>query len=108
MMEVQVRRRGVAGFGVFTLLMVAVFVGLGVWQLQRRAEKHALIAALTERLAAAPGSLPGPAQWNALTPYRDEFRRVRFVPRYEHRPDAMVHRSGPAVRAHASGAGTRC
>ena len=34
--------------------MVALFVGLGVWQLQRRVEKHALIAALTERLAAAP------------------------------------------------------
>ena len=42
------RRR--AGFGVFTLAMVAVFVGLGIWQLQRRVEKHALIAALTERL----------------------------------------------------------
>ena len=38
--------------------MVALCVGLGVWQLQRRAEKHALIAALTERLAAAPGALP--------------------------------------------------
>ncbi len=51
-------RRGVAGFGVFTLLMVALFVGLGLWQLQRRVEKHALIAALTERLAASPGPLP--------------------------------------------------
>ena len=40
------------GFGLFTLAMVAVFIGLGVWQLQRRAEKHALIAALTEKLAA--------------------------------------------------------
>ena len=106
MMEVQVRRRGVAGFGVFTLLMVAVFVGLGVWQLQRRAEKHALIAALTERLAAAPGSLPGPAQWNALTPDRDEFRRVSFVARYERRPDAMVYSSGSAVRDDVSGPGT--
>ena len=56
------------GFGVFTLVMVALFVGLGVWQLQRRVEKHALIAALTERLAAAPGALPLPAQWSALTP----------------------------------------
>ena len=35
------RRRGL-GFGLFTLAMVAVFVGLGVWQLQRRVEKHAL------------------------------------------------------------------
>jgi len=105
-MEVQVRRRGVAGFGVFTLLMMAVFVGLGVWQLQRRAEKHALIAALTERLAAAPGSQPGPAQWNALTPDRDEFRRVSFVARYERRPDAMVYSSGSAVRDDVSGPGT--
>ena len=54
------RRRGVAGFGVFTLSMVAVCVGLGLWQLQRRVEKHALIAALTERLAAAPAPLPTP------------------------------------------------
>ena len=46
--------------------MVALFVGLGVWQLQRRAEKHALIAALTERLAAAPAPLPPPSQWRAL------------------------------------------
>ena len=52
------RRRNVAGFGIFTLAMVALFVGLGVWQLQRRVEKHALIAALTERLAAAPQALP--------------------------------------------------
>ena len=44
------RRRGTAGFAIFTLVMVAAFVGLGIWQLQRRAEKHALIAAL-ERTA---------------------------------------------------------
>ena len=67
-----------AGFGVFTLVMVVLFVGLGVWQLQRRVEKHALIAALTERLAAAPAPLPPPSQWSALTPARDEFRRVSF------------------------------
>ena len=48
------RRRGVRGFGIFTLVMVALFIGLGVWQLQRRLEKHALIAALDERLALAP------------------------------------------------------
>jgi cytochrome oxidase assembly protein ShyY1 len=58
MSAIKLRRRGVAGFAIFTLVMLAVFVGLGVWQLQRRVEKHALIAALTERLAAAPGALP--------------------------------------------------
>jgi cytochrome oxidase assembly protein ShyY1 len=88
------RRRGVAGFGVFTLLMVVLFAGLGVWQLQRRVEKHALIAALTERLAAAP------------TPAQDEFRRVSFTATYQPRPDAMVYSSGSAVREDISGPGT--
>jgi surfeit locus 1 family protein len=100
------RRRGVAGFGIFTLVMVALFIGLGVWQLQRRIEKHALIAALTERLAAAPGALPSPAQWSALTPAHDEFRRVSFAATYEPRPDAMVYSSGSAVREDISGPGT--
>src|SRR5207253_1685239 len=57
------RRRHVTGFGIFTLVMVAAFVGLGIWQLQRRVEKHALIAALNERLASAPAELPQPSQW---------------------------------------------
>jgi cytochrome oxidase assembly protein ShyY1 len=106
MIGVQARRRGVAGFGVFTLLMVALFAGLGLWQLQRRVEKHALVAALTERLAAAPGSLPSPAQWSALTPATDEFRRVRFAATYQRLPDAMVYSSGSAVREDVSGPGT--
>jgi surfeit locus 1 family protein len=100
------RGRNRAGFGIFTLSMVAVFIGLGVWQLQRRVEKHALIAALTERLAAAPGALPQPAEWSALTPSRDEFRRVRFAATYASGPDAMVYSSGSAVRDDISGPGT--
>lgn len=99
-------RRGVAGFGIFSLVMVALCIGLGVWQLQRRAEKHALIAALTERLAAAPGALPQASQWSALTPGRDEFRRVRFVATWQPRPDAMVYSAGSAVRDDVTGPGT--
>jgi len=53
-------RRGSLGMGVFTLLVVAGLISLGVWQLQRRVEKHALIAALTERLNAVPAPLPPP------------------------------------------------
>jgi surfeit locus 1 family protein len=106
MIAVSGRPRGVAGFAVFTLAMVALFAGLGVWQLQRRVEKHALIAALTERLAASPGALPSPAQWSALTPERDEFRRVSFAATYQPLPDAMVYSSGSAVREDISGPGT--
>jgi surfeit locus 1 family protein len=99
-------RRGIAGLGIFTALTLALLIGLGVWQLQRRVEKHALIAQLTERLAAAPAPLPPPAQWNALTPAHDEFRRVRFSATYQSRPDAMVYSSGSAIRDDVSGPGT--
>jgi cytochrome oxidase assembly protein ShyY1 len=102
------RRRldfGRFGFGLFTLAMVAAFVGLGLWQLQRRVEKHALIAALTERLGASPVPLPPASQWNALTSARDEFRRVTFSATYA-KPDAMVYASGSAVREDISGPGT--
>ena len=106
MMATTTRRRSGAGFAIFTLVMVAAFVGLGLWQLQRRVEKHALIAALTERLAAAPSPLPPPAQWGAMTPAADEFRRVRFTAAYAPIPDAMVYSSGSAVRDDVSGPGT--
>jgi surfeit locus 1 family protein len=101
----ELRKRGTS-FGIFTLVMVAVFIGLGLWQLQRRVEKHALIAHLTERLATAPGPLPSPSQWSALTPAKDEFRRVSFAATYQAVPDAMVYSSGSAVRDDISGRGT--
>jgi cytochrome oxidase assembly protein ShyY1 len=98
-------RRPVIGFGIFTLAMVALLVGLGVWQLQRRAEKHALIAALDERLAAAPKALPQANAWSVLSPAKDEFRRVTFTANYAPLPDAMVYSAGSAVRDDITGPG---
>ena len=106
MTESATRRRGIAGFALFTLVVMAAFIALGVWQLQRRVAKHALIAALTERLAAAPVALPPPAQWKTLDAATDEFRRVSFTASYAPLPDAMVYSSGSAVRRDASGPGT--
>lgn len=100
------RQRGVAGFAIFTLVMVAACVALGIWQLQRRVEKHALISALNERLAATPEALPSPSQWHVLTPAKDEFRRVSLTATYSKLPDAMIYSSGSAVREDVSGPGT--
>jgi cytochrome oxidase assembly protein ShyY1 len=100
------RPRGVVGLGIVTAVMLAVLLGLGFWQLQRRVEKHALIAALTERLAASPRALPSVTQWNALTAADDEFRRVSFSATFKPQPDAMVYSSGSAVRSDVSGPGT--
>ena len=100
------RQRGVFGLAVIALVMVSVLAGLGVWQLRRKDEKHALIAALTERLAKAPVALPPAAAWPALTPDHDEFSRVKFSATFESKPDAMVYSSGSAVRDDITGPGT--
>lgn len=105
MIAAAAQRRGAWGLGLIVLLMGGVLTSLGVWQLQRRIAKHALIAALTERLAASPVPLPPPAQWATLTSEKDEFRRVTFAARYVLGSDAMVYSSGSAVRPDVSGPG---
>lgn len=105
-LEIPHPRRGILGLALIALVMIGVLTSLGVWQLQRRTQKHALIAALTERLAAAPVALPASSQWAALTPARDEFRRVTFNATFARKPDAMVYSSGSAVRSDVSGPGT--
>jgi cytochrome oxidase assembly protein ShyY1 len=93
------RLRRVAGLSVFSAVIVSLLLGLGVWQLQRRVEKHTLIAMLDERLAEAPTPLPAAVQWPTLTPARDEFRRVTFSAVFEDRPAARVFSSGSGVRS---------
>jgi cytochrome oxidase assembly protein ShyY1 len=81
----------------FTLCGLAILLALGTWQVQRKAWKEALIAALTDRLAAAPVELPPPMEWSGLTPESDEFRRVRL--RADFREDgALVYTGGSALR----------
>jgi cytochrome oxidase assembly protein ShyY1 len=105
-MTTDIRRRGTRAFAAFTAVMIAIFIGLGVWQLQRRAEKHALIAALDARVGTAPVALPPPSQWRTLDAVHDEFRHVSFTATYAGLPDAMVYSAGSAVREDVSGPGT--
>jgi cytochrome oxidase assembly protein ShyY1 len=105
-MTATARKSSIRAFAAFTAVMVAIFIGLGVWQLARRAEKHALIAALDARIAAAPVALPPPAEWLTLNAASDEFRRVTFTATYAKLPDAMVYSAGSAVREDVSGPGT--
>ncbi len=50
------------------LCVIAGLVALGVWQLQRRTWKLALIDQVEHRLAAPPVPAPGPAAWPAIGP----------------------------------------
>jgi surfeit locus 1 family protein len=64
------------------IALAAGFVALGVWQVERRDWKHALIAAVGSRARAPAVPAPGPATWRAITPERDGYRHLRVTGRY--------------------------
>ena len=75
------RSRSWLGLLVPALLAFSFLIGLGIWQIQRKAWKEGLIAALTERLAVPPQALPPAKAWPQLNAADDEYRRVD-VPRH--------------------------
>jgi surfeit locus 1 family protein len=98
-------RRSWLGLLIPALLAFAVLVGLGTWQIQRKAWKEGLIAALTERVAAPPIALPSPATWRSLDPATDEYRRVTFSAEFDHRKEALVFAAASAFRPDVSAPG---
>ena len=72
------RRATVLDATIFALAGVAILIGLGVWQLDRKVWKENLIATLNTRLAVAPGDLPPRDSWRILKESEAEFRRVAF------------------------------
>ncbi|WP_024507981.1 SURF1 family cytochrome oxidase biogenesis protein [Bradyrhizobium sp. ARR65] len=101
-----VRQHGSRRVAMLTIAMAALFMGLGIWQLQRRIEERTLVEALGERLRTASVPLPDPSQWHSLSAASDEFRRVNFSTTYEPRLDAMVYSSASPERTDISGPGT--
>lgn len=86
-------------------LAFAVLVGLGTWQLERRAWKEGLIETLSERLAAPPAALPPPGAWARLDPAAHEFRRVAVRLAFPRPDQALVYTVGSALRPDVKGAG---
>jgi len=86
------RRHGLAlaGLAAAALVAVALLVTLGVWQVERRAWKHALIAAVDTRIHAAPVPAPGPAEWPRITADRDAYRRISATGRFLHDRETLV------------------
>ncbi|QND58769.1 SURF1 family protein [Mesorhizobium huakuii] len=63
------------------LLGVLVFLGLGIWQLERRVWKLDLIARVDQRIHAAVADAPGPESWNGMTTTGYEYSHVRLTGR---------------------------
>ena len=98
-------RRPWRGLLVPAVLAFAVLIGLGIWQIERKAWKEALIASLTERLAVPPTALPSPAAWKDLGAASDEYRHVRFGAQFDYGKEALVYASAAAFRPDVSGPG---
>lgn len=86
-----------------TLVCLAILIGLGVWQLQRKVWKENLIAAMTSRLDAP--AQPLPQQWTSLTQDAGEFRHVAFTATFAPGEEALVYTPGSALRADIKGPG---
>lgn len=98
-------RRGLIIPSIAALAALAVLLGLGFWQLERKAWKEGLIATLTERLDGAPAALPRREAWAQLDSDNDEFRRVTFSAEFLHPQEALIYSAGSALRPDVSGAG---
>ena len=101
-------RRPRRGLVVPSLLALASFVallGLGHWQLERKAWKENLIDTIGARLAAPPVALPPPARWMGLDPADDEFRRVFFRAEFLRGKEGRVYTGGSGLREDIKGPG---
>ncbi|MGC1304412.1 MAG: SURF1 family protein [Caulobacteraceae bacterium] len=87
------RLRSAATQAILAILLlagVAGFVALGVWQLQRREWKLALIAQVQQRVHAQPTPAPGPAGWPQVNADHDAYRRVRVQGRFLNDKETLV------------------
>jgi surfeit locus 1 family protein len=98
-------RRGVLEPTVFTVVGVAILIGFGIWQLDRKAWKENLIATVTQRIARAPEDLPPRASWTQLAQDSNEYRRVTFPAEFADGQEALVYTAGSPLRPDVKGPG---
>jgi surfeit locus 1 family protein len=72
------------------LLGVAGLIALGVWQVERRTWKLALIDRVDQGVHAAPQPVPPPASWPAISAANDEYRRITVTGHFMHDREALV------------------
>lgn len=72
------------------LIAFAILVALGVWQIERRAWKLALIDRVEQRVHAPAQPVPSPASWPTISAANDEYRHVRVSGRFLHDRETLV------------------
>ena len=74
----------------FCLVGMIGLIALGVWQLERRTWKLALIDRVDQRVHASPQSIPAPASWPEVNAAADEYRHVTVTGRFVHDRETLV------------------
>jgi len=92
-------------FVVMMLALAVVCAWLGFWQLDRLAEKEALIAAVDARLTAAPVPAPDADQWPDLDLAALNFQPVRLTGAFRYNQTVTVFTSLSRARGAALGPG---
>lgn len=64
------------GFGILALTALTACLTLGIWQIERRVWKLALIAQVEQRLHAPARNAPGADTWHSLTAGHDAYRHI--------------------------------
>ncbi len=72
------------------LLGIVALLGLGTWQVERRAWKLALIDRIESRVSAPALPAPGPAEWPGIDAASAEYRHVALRGRFLPGPDRLV------------------
>jgi len=83
--------RGLMLPAILTALGIAVLLGLGFWQLERRVWKEELIGRVAARTNAQPVSLPPESDWKNVIAERDEYRRVTARGTFRHDREVQVY-----------------
>lgn len=73
--------------GIFFIL----FMGLGIWQVERLQWKLDLIARVDARVHAAPVAAPGNDDWANVNQKEDEYRHVALTGTYLNDKEVLVH-----------------
>jgi surfeit locus 1 family protein len=98
-------RRSWLGLLLPAIVAFLILIGLGTWQVQRKAWKEGLIAELNERLGAAPTALPSARGWPSLDPASAEYSRVTFSAQFDNAAEALVYGAASAFRPDVTGLG---
>lgn len=98
-------RRAKVALGLLMTAAMAILVSLGVWQLQRKVWKEALIASIDMRSHNAPVAIPDEGAWAAWNPEADEFRHVSVRGTLLHNHEVPVYGLMPAEQAGAGATG---